>query len=143
MRLLLALGDPISRTILGRFAGRRGHDVSSADSGREALEPLQSSSAFDCVVCGTRLRDMSGAELCGRIRELPREGLAFYPYLLVVCGQDEIPCGRDAVRAGADGILWEPLGPESLEIGFIAAERVSAVYGKAAQAGGDRGLRDG
>ena len=68
MRILIIDDEKNIRASLSRFFDLNGHNVETAESGREGLEKVRRSS-FDCVLLDLKLPDSEGIEVLSRIRE--------------------------------------------------------------------------
>ncbi|MCI0557833.1 MAG: response regulator, partial [Nitrososphaera sp.] len=87
-----------------------GYHVSAATSGTEALGSL-TEGQVDLVVLDLRLPDMSGYELCRKIRQV------FYPWVppvLMLTGLDKPIDQLRGFAFGADAYLTKPCQPEEL-----------------------------
>jgi two-component system phosphate regulon response regulator PhoB len=105
-----------------------GYRVRTALSGREALEALRSARP-DLVVLDLMLPDVSGMDLCRRIRSDP--ALAELPIIMLTAKADEV----DRVvgfELGADDYVTKPFSPRELNL------RVAAILRRRG-AGGPRG----
>ncbi|SFD55943.1 diguanylate cyclase [Roseivivax sediminis] len=104
-RILVVDGTATHRIILRVKLGSAFYDVAQAASGTAALEEALRTRP-DLVLAANRLEDMTGAELCRRLRPLsPSRDL---PVILIQSSDD--PAGRlEALRAGAEDTLARPL----------------------------------
>jgi CheY-like chemotaxis protein len=66
-RVLIVDDDPFIARHLGRVL--RGHEVTAARSGAEALALLQADADYDLILCDLMMPEMTGAQLCARIDE--------------------------------------------------------------------------
>jgi CheY-like chemotaxis protein/signal transduction histidine kinase len=102
--------DDVARYARGRLLRRAGFDVRDAATGRAALDLVADHP--DLVVLDVGLPDMSGFDVCRRIKA--DRSLGFIPVLQVSA---TFVKGTDRARAldgGADGYLIEPVEPEVL-----------------------------
>ncbi len=67
-RLLVVDDEPSVRHMLGHLLSREGYLVTTAESGKQALEEL-AAHPFDVVLCDVRMSEMDGMELLERILE--------------------------------------------------------------------------
>ncbi|HEV7788666.1 MAG TPA: SpoIIE family protein phosphatase [Pseudonocardia sp.] len=109
--LILVVDDtPASRYIASSWLRRHGHQVIEASTGAEALAAL-ARWPVDLVVLDVGLPDMSGLEVCERIKNDPALG---HP---VVHLSATAIRGADRARGlagGADAYLVEPVEPDEL-----------------------------
>jgi CheY-like chemotaxis protein/anti-sigma regulatory factor (Ser/Thr protein kinase) len=66
--ILVAEDDPRIRTILERFLGAAGYDVTACENGREALEAFEGGKPFDLVLTDVNMPEVDGEELLRRIK---------------------------------------------------------------------------
>jgi two-component system phosphate regulon response regulator PhoB len=114
-----------------------GFEVRSAATGREALESLRRSPP-DAVVLDLMLPDLSGTEICRRVRETPE--LAQIPILMLTARADEV----DRVvgfEVGADDYVTKPFSPRELVLRVRALLRRRAEPVREGAALEQRGLR--
>lgn len=106
-RILLVDDEvPIQRAV-GPLLSSRGYDVQSAGTGAQALSSFQAW-APDLIILDLALPDVTGAEVCRRIRETSE-----VPIIVLSARGHE----RDKVEAldqGADDYVTKPFGPEEL-----------------------------
>ena len=110
--LVLAVDDEATnRYAVSRVLSQAGYKVIEASTGEEALRLIQSEHP-DLVVLDVRLPDVSGYEICRRIKSDP--GTAS---ILVLQVSATFVNSRDAVRSlegGADSYLTQPVEPPVL-----------------------------
>ena len=71
LRLLLAEDNAVNQRLAATLLERRGHKVTIANNGREALDALAARS-FDVVLMDVQMPEMGGFEATGIIRERER-----------------------------------------------------------------------
>jgi phosphoserine phosphatase RsbU/P len=120
MNILVAEDDNVSRRILHRNLTRLGHTISEAGNGVEAWSILQRES-IRIVVSDWMMPEMSGLELCRRLRERTD---ANYTYFILLTARQGDENHREAMTAGVDDFLTKPLNREELEIRLRVAERI-------------------
>src|SRR5262245_26113785 len=103
-RILTVDDDPDVLVAVRRVLEEDGHDVTPASSGQEGLD-LLASGTYDLVVLDVVMPEMSGVEVCRRIRSNP--SLVRVPILFLTARgrPNEIAEGLDA---GADDYLVKP-----------------------------------
>ena len=110
--LVLAVDDePTNRYAVSRVLSQAGYKVIEASTGGEALRFIQSERP-DLVVLDVRLPDISGYEICRRIKGDPATAST-----LVLQVSATFVNSRDAVRSldgGADSYLTQPVEPPVL-----------------------------
>jgi len=130
VKILVADDDPVSRRLTEATLGRAGHEVVTAQDGREAWEAL-GQGGYDIAVLDWMMPEMDGVALCRRFhRQSPRDYL--YIILLTSKGdQEDIVKGLDA---GADEYLVKPFEPLELQARVRAASRIVALERRLLQA---------
>jgi serine phosphatase RsbU (regulator of sigma subunit)/FixJ family two-component response regulator len=116
--LLLVDDDEAKRYIIGTWLRRAGHTVIEVGTGREALEKVGSA---ELVVLDVNLPDISGYEVCRRIKGDP--ATAAIPVIQVSATAIEVSDRAEGLTQGADAYLTEPTEPEELLAVVLAALR--------------------
>lgn len=110
--LVLNIDDQeAARYVRTRLLKQAGYRVREAGSGAQALELLETGS-FDLVLLDVNLPDMSGLEVCRRIKAKP--AWADLPVLHVSASAVEPADAAIGLEGGADGYLTEPVDPAVL-----------------------------
>ncbi|HWM26737.1 MAG TPA: ATP-binding protein [Chthoniobacterales bacterium] len=108
LRLLLVDDHADTRHILSRLLGKCGHEVSTADSGQNALK-LMETEQFDALISDIGLPDTSGYELVREAkRRQPLQGIALSGF-----GMEEDV--RRSLEAGFDYHLTKPVEFQDLK----------------------------
>jgi OmpR-family two-component system manganese-sensing response regulator len=107
-KLLLIEDDPNTREGLAALLRLDGHWVQAASNGRAGLE-LAAATAFDAMLCDYKLPDMSGLEVCRRLRKLHRPLMLF---LLTAYNNAEI--NHAAEDCGVGKIFYKPIDLDDL-----------------------------
>lgn len=111
MANLLVVDDEQSmRQLLTLVFGRAGHEVRTAEGGRQALEVLRQEPA-DLIISDVKMPDMSGIELLRAVRE-------FLPDVAVVMMSAfaTIETAREAFKLGADDFIQKPFDVEEFKL---------------------------
>ena len=120
MKVLVADDDAVSRRLTEAALQGAGHEVLTAENGRQAWEALQQG-RYDIAVLDWMMPETDGVELCQRIRRRAPEGY-LYLVLLTAKGQrDDVVTGLDA---GADDYLVKPFDAEELRARVRAGGRI-------------------
>ncbi|QJQ32625.1 response regulator [Sphingomonas lacunae] len=122
IRILLAEDDEAMRSYLARALQRNGYDVTTAATGREALE-LVESGTFDLLLTDIVMPEMDGIELAQKAQALsPAPKVMFITGFAAVALQanDAVPDAR---------LLSKPFHLKDL------VAQVDAMFGGAGQAG--------
>jgi DNA-binding response OmpR family regulator len=116
--LLLVDDDEAKRYVLATWLRRAGHIVTEAGTGQEALATV---AAADLVLLDVNLPDMSGFDVCRRIKGDPRT--AAIPVIQVSATAVDVADRAHGLTQGADAYLVEPTEPEELLATVTAALR--------------------
>jgi len=105
-RILLAEDNPDSREITSLILSESGLEVVAAPTGREALALLEEL-PIDAVLLDNRLPDMSGIDVCHRIREVnPGLPIVFFSASAYEADKKKaLECGAQAYIIKPDGLL--------------------------------------
>ena len=112
-RILLVDDDDTFRNVLGSELSRRGHEVSAAATGKEALD-FVSRTAHDVVLLDLRLPDMDGLEVLKRISESSSPA-----GVIVLTGHGTIDTAIQAMRMGAYDYLEKPCPIAKVELAIL------------------------
>ena len=105
---ILVADDHIEgRLILARLLSLLGHEVVTAENGRQALTLLRQR-AFDLVLLDVLMPEMDGVEALKQIKADPH--LAEMP-VIMVSGLDEVASVVRCIEEGAEDYLTKPLDP--------------------------------
>ena len=118
--LLLVDDDEAKRYILATWLRRAGHTVTEVATGEEALAHTDGA---ELVLLDVNLPDMSGFEVCRRIKADPRT--ASIPVIQVSATAVEVADRAHGLTQGADAYLAEPTEPAELLATVTAVLRYS------------------
>ena len=118
--LLLVDDDEAKRYILATWLRRAGHTVTEVATGEEALAHTDGA---ELVLLDVNLPDMSGFEVCRRIKADPRT--ASIPVIQVSATAVEVADRARGLTQGADAYLAEPTEPAELLATVTAVLRYS------------------
>jgi two-component system, sensor histidine kinase and response regulator len=124
LRILLAEDNAVNQRLAVRLLEKRGHRVTVAGNGREALQALEKES-FDLVFMDVQMPEMDGLEASAVIREKEKStGLhqAIVALTAHAMKGDEEKC----LAGGMDGYLTKPIRPAELDQlleGYVAKKR--------------------
>ena len=111
--LILNCDDtPDTRYAKTRVLRRGGYEVVECDNGKDALQKTRELMP-DLVLCDVQLPDMSGLDVCRRIKEDAVTGTI--PVIQISATFVTKEHQREALKYGADIYLTEPLEPKELE----------------------------
>ncbi|KOX26087.1 histidine kinase [Streptomyces sp. NRRL F-6491] len=105
--------NPTNRYVLRTTLSRAGHTVVEAEDGTGALALLKDADALpEVAVVDVRLPDMTGFEVCERIKADP--ATAALPVLHVSASAITVDDRTQGLNRGADAYLTEPIAPDEL-----------------------------
>jgi two-component system, sensor histidine kinase and response regulator len=113
LRILVAEDNAINQRLIARMLEKRGHRVTVANNGREALDAIAKAS-FDLVLMDIQMPEMDGFEATVALREREKATNAHRPVVALTAHAmkgDEQRC----LSAGMDGYLSKPIRAEELD----------------------------
>jgi two-component system sensor histidine kinase/response regulator len=112
LRILLAEDNAVNQKLAVRLLEKRGHTVTVAANGKEALDALQNHT-FDLVLMDVQMPEMDGFEATAAIRELEKKS---GEHLLVIAMTAHAMVGdrERCLAAGMDDYMTKPIRPEEL-----------------------------
>ena len=119
LRILLAEDNPVNQTVARKFMERRGHTVTVAGNGQEAIE-LAGQQTFDLVLMDVQMPEMDGFTATAALRAMEAGTGRHLPIIAMTAHAmkgDEERC----LQAGMDAYLAKPIHPSSL---FALVEEV-------------------
>jgi len=119
LRLLLAEDNEVNQRLAVRLLEKRGHAVTVAKNGREAVAAL-AAGTFDAVLMDIEMPEMDGYEATAAIRAGERGSGRRIP-ILAMTAHAMIGAREKCLAAGMDGYVSKPLQPRSL---FEAVEGI-------------------
>jgi two-component system sensor histidine kinase/response regulator len=113
LRVLLAEDNQVNQRLAARLLEKRGHRVSIAANGREALEALEKES-YDLVLMDLQMPEMDGFEATAAIREKERKSGKHQTVVALTAHAMKGDRER-CLAAGMDGYLSKPIRPQELD----------------------------
>jgi DNA-binding NtrC family response regulator len=109
LRILLVDDEVNMLETLGDILRGKGHAVSIATGGSEALEKLRGNAPFDLIITDLKMPGMDGMKLLERVKEE-------YPWTMFVMltGYGTIKNAIDATRKGAYNYILKPFNPDEI-----------------------------
>jgi class 3 adenylate cyclase len=105
--VLVVDDDPVNRSMLSRSLEADGHEVTTVESGAEALE-LAGSQDFDVVLLDVVMPGMDGYQVLERLKADP--ALRHLPVVMVTA-VDDVASAVRCIELGADDYLSKPVDP--------------------------------
>jgi signal transduction histidine kinase/CheY-like chemotaxis protein len=113
LRVLVAEDNPVNQRLATRLLEKRGHRVTVAANGQEALEVLNGDS-FDLVLMDVQMPEMDGLEATANVRKREASTGKHQPIIALTAHAmkgDQERC----LAAGMDGYLTKPIRPVELD----------------------------
>lgn len=107
-RILVIDDDPALRLLVHQTCARAGYDVVEAAGGEDGLLHEEADGP-DLILLDWELPDMSGPEVCRRLREQ-----GFTGPIVMLTGRGADADVEESLRAGADDHLLKPISPRQL-----------------------------
>ncbi len=112
LSILLAEDTPANQKVVTSILKKRGHTVTVAQNGREAVE-LFGKQAFDVVLMDVQMPIMDGHQATAAIREQEKDSGDWVPIVAMTAHPGDEYLDR-CVEAGMNGYLAKPLDAEEL-----------------------------
>jgi signal transduction histidine kinase/DNA-binding response OmpR family regulator len=113
LQVLLAEDNAVNQRLAASLLGRRGHKVTIANNGREALAAVTAQS-FDVVLMDVQMPEMGGFEATAAIRALETERGATRLPIVAMTAHAMKGDRERCLDAGMDEYLTKPLDPRQL-----------------------------
>ncbi|MGM0760800.1 MAG: HD domain-containing phosphohydrolase [Thermodesulfobacteriota bacterium] len=111
MRVLISEDDSISRTALRSVLNKRGYQVIEASDGAQAWKNLQEPDPPRLLILDIMMPEMSGLELCRRIRSWETHNP---PYIILLTAKTEKEDIVQGLEAGANDYIPKPFNFDEL-----------------------------
>ncbi|MBN8706086.1 MAG: diguanylate cyclase [Bacteroidetes bacterium] len=120
MQVLIAEDDIHMQNMLLLMVQSFGHEVFTADNGREAWE-LYQTHQFPMIISDWLMPELSGVELCKRIRISQKLN---YTYIILVSSMSGRKNYLEGMDAGADDFVGKPVDKDELHARIRVGERI-------------------
>jgi two-component system sensor histidine kinase/response regulator len=121
LRVLVAEDNPVNQRLALSLLRKRGHRVTLAGDGREALAAMEQQS-FDAVLMDVQMPEMDGFEAVAAIRAREKASGGHVP-IVAMTAHAMIGDRERCLASGFDGYVSKPIRPQEL---FDAVERLAA-----------------
>ncbi len=112
LHILLAEDNPVNQKVAARMMERKGHRVTIAGNGKEALDTLEQQS-FDLILMDVQMPEMDGFEATAKIREREQRTGGHVPILALTAHAMKGDRER-CLEAGMDGYVSKPIQADEL-----------------------------
>lgn len=120
MNVLLADDDNAMRLYFTKFLEKRGFTVTPCSNGKDAWEEFQKS-PFNLVLLDWNMPQMTGAELCERIKQNQKDS---YTYVILITSRSDAEDIIQGLESGADDYITKPVVAAELNARITSALRV-------------------
>jgi two-component system, cell cycle response regulator len=121
VKILIADDSIVSRHLLDATLRKWGYEVVLASDGNEAWEILQGKHAPPLAILDWMMPEMTGVEVCRRVRHQAREP---YTYILLLTSKNLKEDLIEGMEAGADDYITKPFDQHELKVRLRAGTRV-------------------
>ena len=121
MKVLIAEDDVTTRRLLEILLSKCGYETVVTGDGKEAWHAMQATNPPQMAIFDWMMPEMSGVELCRKIRESITPSLVYIILLTVKDRKEDIVSGLDA---GANDYVIKPFEQEELRARLRVGERV-------------------
>jgi CheY-like chemotaxis protein/MinD-like ATPase involved in chromosome partitioning or flagellar assembly len=109
-KILIVDDQAMMLKLIGHTLQQDGYNIVTAMTGAEALQKIQSEQP-ELVILDLMLPDMSGIDVCHRIRQVLH--LTDLP-IIILSGQTELSAKIQGLEAGADEYVTKPVDPKEM-----------------------------
>jgi PAS domain S-box-containing protein len=113
LRILLAEDNTVNQRLAKRLLENRGHEVSIAGDGKQALEAAMAAPPFDLILMDVQMPNMDGLEATRAIRKIENPQLSSVPIVAMTAFAMKTDQDR-CMAAGMNGHLSKPIDPGEL-----------------------------
>lgn len=128
MKILVIDHSSLVCSVASRMIADLGHSCAFATSSEAGLAAYHDRRP-DMILSDWSMPDLSGLDLCRKIREMDRDRYTYFAMLTSMGGSERLV---EAMQAGADDFLVKPLQVERLEAAVLAAERITSLHARLA-----------
>lgn len=121
MRVLIAEDNLVSRKLLNVALKKWGYDVVAVHNGVAAWEELQKPDAPKLVILDWNMPEMSGLEVCQRVKE---SGIEDPPYIIILTARTQKEDIVKALGAGANDYITKPFNNAELRARVRVGQRM-------------------
>jgi CheY-like chemotaxis protein len=115
LRVLLAEDNAVNQRLAVRMLEKRGHHVTLAANGREALEAMEKD-RFDLVLMDVQMPEVDGLEACAALRRKEKEkGDGAHVPVVALTAHAMRGDRERCLAAGMDDYLTKPIRPRELD----------------------------
>ncbi|KAB2907400.1 MAG: SpoIIE family protein phosphatase [Ignavibacteriales bacterium] len=121
MDILIADDLAETRILLKSVIKKLGHNVYSAEDGAQAWELLQENPNISLLISDWEMPNMTGIELCRKIRS---SDIGRYLFIILLTAKNQKDELIEGMAAGADDFITKPFNNQELDVRIRAGERI-------------------
>lgn len=121
MKVLVAEDDYTSRVLLETMLRGWGHEVVTADDGREALVFVEQRPDLQLLILDWMMPGLEGPDIARHVRASVRPN---YVYIILLTAKTEREAFLKGMEAGADDFIIKPFDAEQMRARLRVAERI-------------------
>ncbi len=121
MKVLLIDDDPEILDLLSSFLEMKGHEVDTAETGKDGLS-LFRSGKYSLLISDYVLPDFDGLQVSRQILSMDENAL-----IILITGHGSIESAVTAIKAGVFDYILKPFDLEQIEVAIHKAEKVIAL----------------
>jgi len=110
MHILVVDDEESQRGLLAGFLKNKGYPVTTAASGKEAVE-INRKTGFDLVIMDLKMPELDGIETMAKMKEIDPE-----TYFIILTGYGTVESAVKAVKLGAYDYLSKPINLDELDL---------------------------
>jgi two-component system response regulator AtoC len=110
MHILVVDDEEKQRDLLAGFLRKKGYAVTTAASGKEAIEKNRTT-GFDLTILDLKMPEVDGIETMSRMKEIDPE-----TYFIILTGYGTVESAVEAMRCGASDYINKPINLDELEL---------------------------
>lgn len=110
-KILVAEDEHHTRTLLRKFLGAQGFDITVVEDGKEGLAAIRSDPRIGLVISDWMMPNIDGLEFC---RKMKTDAGLRQVYFIILSSRDRPEDKVTALNAGVDDYLTKPCNPEEL-----------------------------
>lgn len=134
LRILLAEDNPVNQRVAVAILAKRGHIVTVADNGQQALEAIEHGT-FDVVLMDVQMPELDGFEATAAVRQLERSGRRDHLPIIAMTAHAMSGDRERCLAGGMDDYISKPI------IGTVLIDLVERIARTPAFPSGEGGVR--
>ena len=118
LRIFLVEDDKIQRHVLSHYLAGKGHQVTTAENGAQALESMMTSNP-QLVITDYKMESMDGLTLC---RTMRKNNQTHNIYVILITADNDLATMPEAFTAGVNDFIRKPIAHNELDARILGAQ---------------------